>query len=422
MVAGSLAAAPIQLIQVKNTFVDFVCESEGVECGLNSAARAQRQYSAPAGYSFRQYSAPSNGSQPKLQGVDEDFGDEDFGDLECGSGRSPIPLSASEQDAAIEETEMLAVGDSLQRQVTEAHWPSYSCGGGTSDLVGGSSGEVSPEESEKKQASKHMQGVNYGPYSASSPFMVVLPYVQQGSAAQMGGASMPYAAAEFVDAAGTTMLMLCNLPEQYTQTMLLEEINNEGFMGSYDFLHLPFDRETGTNCGYALVNFVDVGHAHVFAKVFEGRKMSRFDSDKTVSVIAVRQGSEAQSVHSSARGSQGTRRGGRRRRGGSLIDRAVKQQQLAEQQTPKPPADSGAASAAVAADGPATVLPAAGSAGDTPPVAPAVVGGAAAAAGSGGSMRFCPYCGGKRHAAFKFCQFCGQSLNLDGSSSEGEKA
>merc|ERR1719217_750543 len=104
------------------------------------------------------------------------------------------------------------------------------------------------------------------------------------------------------------MRVLWNLPSQYTQDMLSEDIHNEGFIGAYDLLHVPFDGQLGTNCGYAVINFVDAGHARMFSKVFEGRRMRG-------------PGSEDRSAQSAAPGSQNARRGGRRRRGGSLIDK-----------------------------------------------------------------------------------------------------
>merc|ERR1719375_1012118 len=113
---------------------------------------------------------------------------------------------------------------------------------------------------------------------------------------------MVYPSSELADVAGTTSRMICDVPQGYTQSMLLEEINNEGFLGAYDFLHLPFDQDTGANCGYALINFVDAGHARVFSKVFEGRKMSRCTSDRPVSVIAVSQDSEAPPAGPGSRG------------------------------------------------------------------------------------------------------------------------
>merc|ERR1719161_3422716 len=97
-------------------------------------------------------------------------------------------------------------------------------------------------------------------------------------------APMVYPSSELADVAGTTSRMICDVPQGYTQSMLLEEINNEGFLGSYDFVHLPFDQETGANCGYAIINFVDAGHAQVFSNVFDRRKMSNFESEQMVSV------------------------------------------------------------------------------------------------------------------------------------------
>lgn len=94
-----------------------------------------------------------------------------------------------------------------------------------------------------------------------------------------------------------------NLPNKYSQQLLLDELDNAGFAGTYDFLYLPIDPETNANRGYAsldvfsvhfavrFVNFVSPEHAWMMRRVYEacarvsrmgieGRKMSKFNSDK----------------------------------------------------------------------------------------------------------------------------------------------
>ena len=101
-----------------------------------------------------------------------------------------------------------------------------------------------------------------------------------------------------------------NLPNKYSQQLLLDELDNAGFAGSYDFLYLPIDPETNANRGYArrgaqllhcfctafavrFVNFVSPEHAWMMRRVyeawrtlsvapidFEGQKMGKFNSDK----------------------------------------------------------------------------------------------------------------------------------------------
>jgi len=57
-------------------------------------------------------------------------------------------------------------------------------------------------------------------------------------------------------AGGVTTLMLRHLPNMYTRSMLVEELDHVGLGGSYDFLYLPIDKNTRWNVGYAFVNFI----------------------------------------------------------------------------------------------------------------------------------------------------------------------
>lgn len=52
-----------------------------------------------------------------------------------------------------------------------------------------------------------------------------------------------------------TTLMIRNIPNRYTQKMLMEELDELGLAGLYDFFYLPRDRRNGTNVGYAFVNW-----------------------------------------------------------------------------------------------------------------------------------------------------------------------
>merc|ERR1740121_1858604 len=101
--------------------------------------------------------------------------------------------------------------------------------------------------------------------------------------------------------------MMRNLPNRYTQQMLVDEINSVGFLGLFDFLHLPIDPETNANKGYAFINFVDTLSSWRFKLTFEGKQMSLFNSSKYVSVSsAALQGFEANYAHySTARCSRG---------------------------------------------------------------------------------------------------------------------
>jgi len=53
-----------------------------------------------------------------------------------------------------------------------------------------------------------------------------------------------------------TTVMLRNLPNDYTRTMLLELLDTEGFERCYDFLYMPIDFHRKAGLGYAFVNMV----------------------------------------------------------------------------------------------------------------------------------------------------------------------
>merc|ERR1719359_1729880 len=95
-------------------------------------------------------------------------------------------------------------------------------------------------------------------------------------------------------------VMMRNLPNQVTQDLLAEEINEAGFLHAYDFIYLPIDPETNANRGYAFINFTTPGLALMFKMHFEGRKLANFNSNKVVSVVpAALQGFDANYAHCS---------------------------------------------------------------------------------------------------------------------------
>ena len=205
-----------------------------------------------------------------------------------------------------------------------------------------------------------------------------------------------------------TTVMLRNLPNKYSQPMLLEELNQAGFAGGYDFMYLPIDPETHANRGYAFINFVSPDFAWLARRTYEGQKMGKFNSEKLVSVVpAALQGFEANYSHySTARVNRGPaetrpvflressmpktkperKRGGRRNQG-SLIDMAARQLQKKEVSSPSSPQSKN--QGYVGIPGPM------GSKGEPD---------------SQEQVRYCANCGGKAHMDFRFCQFCGTPL------------
>mmetsp|Transcript_23607 Transcript_23607/g.70248 ORF Transcript_23607/g.70248 Transcript_23607/m.70248 type:complete len:406 (+) Transcript_23607:109-1326(+) len=248
----------------------------------------------------------------------------------------------------------------------------------------------------------------------------------------------------------TTTVMMRNLPNKYTQRMLLTEINHTGFLGAFDFLYLPIDPETNANRGYAFLNFIDPSFAWMFKKSYEGRKMSRFNSNKVVSVMpATLQGFAANYAHyassrvnrgdPSARplflrepkddtpvlhgvpaASNGSRRGGKRRPGrepGCGLQNPVWAQKEAE-----------VAAAQWGSAGMGTYFGLDGGGGlpdllrDDTAAASLSLPMTACASSHSVVPKFCPHCGGPIQSGFQFCPHCGSGLDFGSKALDGAGA
>ena len=51
-----------------------------------------------------------------------------------------------------------------------------------------------------------------------------------------------------------TTVMIRNIPNKYSQKVLLATLDEAGFYGQYDFFYLPIDFKNGCNVGYAFLN------------------------------------------------------------------------------------------------------------------------------------------------------------------------
>jgi len=86
-----------------------------------------------------------------------------------------------------------------------------------------------------------------------------------------------------------TSLMVRNIPNKYTQRMLLSEFADAGHGPTrMDFFYLPIDFKNKCNRGYAFVNFVDPSDIVPFVLEYGGRGWRRFNSDKVCDVTYAR--------------------------------------------------------------------------------------------------------------------------------------
>jgi hypothetical protein len=81
------------------------------------------------------------------------------------------------------------------------------------------------------------------------------------------------------DSAVTT-LMLRHIPNKYTQMSLIQELELQGFEGSFDFFYMPMDVHNRANVGYAFINFVKPEHASRFFQHFSYYRFRLHPSSK----------------------------------------------------------------------------------------------------------------------------------------------
>lgn len=91
-----------------------------------------------------------------------------------------------------------------------------------------------------------------------------------------------------------TSLMVRNIPNKYTQSMLLSEFEESGHgPGKIDFFYLPIDFRNKCNRGYAFINFVNYRDILSFYETFNGKSWKIFKSEKICCITYARiQGKE----------------------------------------------------------------------------------------------------------------------------------
>lgn len=81
--------------------------------------------------------------------------------------------------------------------------------------------------------------------------------------------------------------MIKNIPNKYTQKMLLTTID-EKFRGTYDFFYLPIDFKNKCNVGYAFINMVCPHYIIPLIQKFDRKKWEKFNSEKVCNISYAR--------------------------------------------------------------------------------------------------------------------------------------
>eukprot|EP00928_Gymnodinium_smaydae_P036405 TRINITY_DN25453_c0_g1_i1.p1 TRINITY_DN25453_c0_g1~~TRINITY_DN25453_c0_g1_i1.p1 ORF type:complete len:545 (-),score=117.37 TRINITY_DN25453_c0_g1_i1:286-1869(-) len=71
------------------------------------------------------------------------------------------------------------------------------------------------------------------------------------------------------DPANCTTVMLRNIPNKYTQEMLIKQLNVD-FDKEYDFIYMPIDFKNECNVGYSFINFITPGACSRFQDQYHG--------------------------------------------------------------------------------------------------------------------------------------------------------
>jgi len=81
-----------------------------------------------------------------------------------------------------------------------------------------------------------------------------------------------------------TTLMIKNIPNKYTISSFLEEIDGN-FKGTYDIFYLPIDYVNKCNLGFAFINFIEPYHIILFYELYRGKKWRKFNSEKKCELL-----------------------------------------------------------------------------------------------------------------------------------------
>ena len=121
--------------------------------------------------------------------------------------------------------------------------------------------------------------------------------VHSTASTQPATPTYPYSGEQLYSTERTTV-MLRNIPNKYTQRMLLDQLSELGYEGQYDFFYLPIDFRNRCNVGYAFINFTSPDVATKFKNHLHGYRLTGFNSQKICEVSYARvQGLKANIQH-----------------------------------------------------------------------------------------------------------------------------
>lgn len=81
-----------------------------------------------------------------------------------------------------------------------------------------------------------------------------------------------------------TTVMFRNVPNDYTRSMFMAMLDDEGFFGKFDFVYLPIDFSSKSGFGYAFINLIDPRVAESFRAHFDGFSSWTLPSHKVAEV------------------------------------------------------------------------------------------------------------------------------------------
>lgn len=84
---------------------------------------------------------------------------------------------------------------------------------------------------------------------------------------------------------GYCTVMMQQIPFDYMQADLLEEIHGDGFEGTYDFFFLPLSSKASSNLGFAFINFLSPALAEAFYHRYCGQRLKHFHAPAALHVI-----------------------------------------------------------------------------------------------------------------------------------------